>query len=482
MKPIDISTQKLSLREIIGYSASGFGQNIICGLVGGYILVFYTDVFGLSAYAAALIMFAARIFDALNDPIMGSVVDKTRTRWGKLRPYLLFTPLPIGILTILCFSSPDLSEAGKIAYAAVFYVLWGVVFTITDVPYWGLSSAMTQDTDERSKLLTAARLACSAGGGLLTLVVPQITAAVTTKVQRGFAAQALTTPAYSAALQQALQPVYFWIAVASAVIGAPLFLMAFFHTRERVVQTENPPSLKHNLFLLFQNKPLLLIVLSCVLGSLQTVYGSMFLYLSKYTLSEYTGATDSWATIMSILTAPMGLVGSLILPILGKKYTKKSIYIYSRLFGAALLLAMYFIGYDTKTKVFLLAAGLFLLGLPNGINNVLTYAMIGDTVDYLELKTGERGEGICFSMQTFISKMTMAFCALAIGICLGVVAYDANTYVPSPGVKNGLFSLATLGAAISTLASVIPIVFYSFTEDRQKQARDVIKARMQDKE
>lgn len=477
MKPIDMNTQKLSLREIVGYSASGFGQNIICGLIGAYILIFYTDVFGISAYAAAVIMFAARIFDALNDPIMGSIVDKTRTRWGKLRPYLLFTPLPIGILTILCFSSPDLSESGKVAYAAVFYVLWGVVFTIIDVPYWGLSSAMTYDTNERSKLLTVARLACSAGGGLLTLVVPQITAAVTNKVQQGFTAAELETPAYNAALQAALQPTYFWIAVVSAIVGAPLFLMAFFHTRERVVQTENPPTLKHNLSLLLKNKPLLLIVFSCVLGSLQAVYGSMFLYLSKYTLSEYTGATDSWATIMSILAAPMGLVGSLIIPILGRKFTKKSIYIWSKLFGGVLLLVMYFIGYDTKTKVFVLAAGLLLLGLPSGINNVLTYAMIGDTVDYLELKTGERGEGICFSMQTFISKMTMAFCALAVGLCLGVVAYDANTYTPSPGVKNGLFSLATLGAAISTFASVIPILFYTFTEDKQKQAREVIEAR-----
>lgn len=470
--------EKLSLKEIAAYSASGFGQNIICGLMSTYILIFYTDVFGISAMAAAIIMFAARVFDAFNDPIMGSIVDKTRTKWGKLRPYMLFTPLPIAILTILCFSSPDLSNSGKVAYAAVCYVMWGVVFTVIDVPYWGLSSAMTSDTNERNKLLSIARLVCSAGGGLLTLVVPQVTSYITNNIRTDFAAKYGDTltdtlkAELNLAVQGALKPTYFWIAVISVVVAAPMFLLAFTGTKERVVLTENPPTLKHNLSLLFQNKPLLLIVASCFLGSLQVVYTFMFLYLAKYNMGN-----EAYATIMTLLVVPLGALASLIMPFLSKKLGKKHLYIWLHVFQAAVLAAMYFVGYSSKSKLILLALGLLLLGLPAGLNNILTYALIGDTVDYLELKTGERGEGICFSMQTFISKMGMAFSSLVVGLTLGAVLYVPNDFSPDPKVLNGLFFLATMGAAISSILCIFPMFFYKFTEKEQQEARNAINQR-----
>lgn len=473
------SDGKLSLKEIFCYGASGFGQNLICGLISTYIMIFYTDVFGIPAIAAAVIMFAARIFDAFNDPIMGSIVDRTRTRWGKLRPYMLFTPLPIAILTVMCFSSPELSTNGKIAYAAVTYVIWGVLFTIIDVPYWGLSSAMTGDTNERNKLLAFARLACTGGAGLLTLVIPLITSNVTKGVEEQFVAKygevlnAAAKAEYAVAVQEALQPTYFWISVACAVVGAPMFLLAFFGTKERVVYNgENPPSLKHNLSLLFKNKPLLLIVLSCVLGSLQIVYTYMFLYLAKYNLGN-----ESYASIMSILVVPLGLVATLTMPFFSKRMGKKTLYMWIHVLQAVVLVAMYFVGYNTKTKLIILAIGLIILGLPAGFNNILTYALIGDTVDYLELKTGERGEGICFAMQTFTSKMAMAFSSLAIGITLGAIFYVPNDFQPSQTVLDGLFFLATMGAAISSALCLIPMFFFKFTEKEQKKAREIIESR-----
>ncbi len=166
--------EKLSLKEIIAYSLSGFGQNMVCGLIGAFVMIFYTDAYLVPPVAVAAIMFAVRIFDAFNDPVMGSIVDRTRTKWGKLRPYILFTPVPVAIMTVLCFCSPALPEHMKIPYVTVTYVLWSVLFTIVDVPYWGLSASMTADTHERSKLLTFARLFCTAGAGLIVLVVPLI--------------------------------------------------------------------------------------------------------------------------------------------------------------------------------------------------------------------------------------------------------------------------------------------------------------------
>lgn len=469
---------KLSFKEISLYSLSGFGQNIICTLMSTYILIFYTDVFGISAMAAAVIMFSARVFDAFNDPVMGSIVDKTRTKWGKLRPYMLFTPLPIALLTVFSFASPELSAMGKVAYAAVCYVLWGLVYTVIDVPYWGLSAAMTSDTNERNKLLSIARLVATAGGGLLTLVVPQITGYVTNQVKVDFAIKhgnaldALLKAELNLAVQNALKPTYFWIAVISTLVAAPMFILAFIGTKERVVVSEKTPSLKHNLSLLLRNRPLLLIVASCILGSLQIVYASMFLYLAKYNFGN-----ESYATYMTIMATPLGILASVFMPYLSRKLGKKNLYIWLHLFQAAVLAGMYFIGYDSTAKIICLALGLILLGLPSGLNNILTYALIGDTVDYLELKTEERAEGICFSMQTFISKISMAFGSLAIGITLGAIFYVPNDFSPDKKVLNGLFFLATMGAAVSSMLCVIPMLFYNFTESEQAEARRVIDTR-----
>ncbi|MEG2395590.1 MAG: glycoside-pentoside-hexuronide (GPH):cation symporter [Oscillospiraceae bacterium] len=469
---------KLSYGEIAAYSASGFGQNLISGLVTSYIMIFYTDVFGISAMAAAIIMFCARFFDAFNDPIIGSIVDRTRTKWGKLRPYMLFTALPISALTILCFTTPNISYAGKVAYAATMYIAWGVVFTTMDVPYWGLSSAMTSDTDDRNKLLTFARLAGTCGGGILTIAVPFITGHITNGIKNDYLLKygAILSDALKSQMQtdvqMKLQPAYFWIAISCAIIGAPLFLFAFLGTKERTVLNENPPSLKHNISLILKNRPLLLIIASSLLGSLRYVYISMFLYLAKYNLGN-----ESLAAIMSVMVVPLGLFSTILTPFFSKKLGKKNLYIITHIFQSIILAFMFFVGYSSTSAIVILAICLVLLGLPSGFNSILTCAMTSDSVDYLELTTGERGEGICFSMQTFMGKASMAISSLAIGITLGAVLYVPNDFSPSESVLSGLYFLATMGAAISSALAIIPMLFYTFTEKEQKKAREIIERR-----
>lgn len=176
-------------KEAIAYSVAGFGQNFICTIIGSYLTVFMTDALGFDlntkigvmsgVMAVAWLMLGTRIFDAFNDPIMGSIVDRTRTKWGKCRPYLKWMAIPIGIVTILCFLPWYPKTGGGFAALSVIYVIWSVVYTVADVPYWGLSSAMTNNTDSRGKMLTVARLACTLGAGIVTVFVPIITSAVT---------------------------------------------------------------------------------------------------------------------------------------------------------------------------------------------------------------------------------------------------------------------------------------------------------------
>lgn len=548
---------ELQPKEGISFSLAGFGQNLICTIVGSYLTVFMTDAIGYPALWVAFLMLFARIFDALNDPIMGSIVDRTRTKWGKCRPYLKWMPVPIAIMTILCFLPwyAKAGQAGGFAAISIIYVLWSVVYTICDVPYWGLSTAMSNDTYRRGNLLTIARLICTLGAGIVTIVVPQVTSNMTalqagdvsvyqnliTNIQYAAIAQGgeidYTTIAniptwiaghagydhfqalndswlkvlelkpdivsgmdlhnaiesVRAAMQTKLQYIYFVAAILCCIVAVPLFYVGFAFTRERNQSLETPPSLKHNLKLLFKNKPLMLIVISGILGSARMAFTyTGGLYFAKYVLSDVNllgMQGEGLYTIMTLAIVPGGLVASLMVPFLTKKIGKRHSYIWTHIAGGAVLLLAFILGvaFDqgnyTKPWILIIALiAIIISGIPSGLSNILSYAMIGDTVEYLELKTGERAEGICFAMQTFISKIGMA-----VGAFIGVLGYSLagvtsnNPGALSPAGKDTMWIMLMLVAAISFIASAIPFFFYKFNEKEQQEAVAEIKRRKEAK-
>ena len=461
-------------KEAFSYSVAGFGQNMICTLIGTFLMVFYTDAVGLLPAGVAYLMLGVRLFDAFNDPIMGSIVDRTRTRWGKLRPYLLFTPIPIGILTVLCFTTISGSYNTKFIYASVTYVIWSILYTIVDVPYWGLSSALTSDTKKRATLLTVARLVCTAGAGLIALSVPMIIDYVQDKTTGGKGLEEIA-PALQKTMQTAiaadLQQTFFCLAVIISVLAVPLILIGFKNTRERYYSPTPPLPLGQNLKLLTKNTPLLLIVLAGTLGMLRTSYMFSGIYFAKYCLDNAAAFT-----IINIATAPGGLLASVFTPYLSGRFGKRNLFIYSHIAGALVMFAMYFVGWRTPFGLGFNFVGLILLGIPAGFSNILTYAMIADTVDYLEWKTGERAEGICFSMQTFISKIGMAACAFAIMLTLGIVRFEENV-AASVYVQDGIYFTSVFLAGLSMLAMTIPLFFYKFTEEEQARVVKITAAR-----
>ena len=524
---------EMQAKEGIAYSIAGFGQNFICTIIGSYLTVFMTDALGFNidvkvgaltgVVAVAVLMLVTRLFDAFNDPIMGSIVDKTRTKYGKCRPYLQWMPIPIAVMTILCFLPFYNTSIGSFIGLSLVYVVWSVTYTIVDVPYWALSTAMTNDTTKRGNMLTIARMFCTVGAGIVTIFVPMITSAVTSaykydtfavripgsmEVVTGEAAKAfmdssknflgqetwalkegleeqgylmmegLLNPAYAAQNASTLRWTYFIICAVLVVLAIPMFYYGFKHTKERVgvaadgaIQNK-PNSFSHNLKLLFKNKELILIVLSGILGGARMVYTyTGGLYFCKYALQN-----ESAYSMLTMLVIPGGLVASVLTPWMTKKFSKKTSYIATHILGAVAMVIMFFM-WDFKTGTFL-PGGLvvsivcmILLGIPQGINNIMTYAMIGDTVDYLEWKTGERGEGICFAMQTLINKIGMA-----VGAFIGVLAYAMAGISPSnpegsmtiEGL-NKLWMMLVLSGAVSFIACIIPMLFYTISEDKQRK-------------
>ncbi|MGN0538603.1 MAG: MFS transporter [Candidatus Fimenecus sp.] len=506
----------LQPKEAIAYGIAGFGQNFICTIIGSYLTIFLTDalLFGADgvtigsvagSMAVAYLMLGTRIFDAFNDPIMGSIVDRTRTKWGKCRPYLKWMAFPIAVMTIICFLPVFKAKAtSTFIMIAIIYVLWSVVYTVADVPYWGLSTCMTNDTVVRGNLLTVTRLLCTLGGGIVTVFVPVITGAVTSKYKytEDMLAQIKSDKAaeianlvekqgmsYDEAVNTFVNTVikgqeianadtlkwtYFICAAVLVILAIPMFFYGFKNTKERFTANDNPPSFFHNMNLLFKNKELLLIVLSGILGGARMVYTyTGGLYFAKYVLKDYGG--EGLYSLITLLVVPGGLVASLLVPWMSKKFTKKWSYVIVHLFGGVVMAIMYFVGYDATWKLIVAAIGLVLLGIPQGVNNIITYAMIGDTVDYLEWKTGERGEGICFAMQTLINKIGMA-----VGAFIGVISFAASGIDAETGriaSPDTLWNMLVLSGVISMFACAIPMFFYTITEKRQAEMVAEIEAR-----
>lgn len=565
-------------KEGIAYSLCGFGQNLICTIIGSYLTVFMTDAIGYGALAVALLMLFARIYDALNDPIMGSIVDRTRTPWGKCRPYLKWMAIPVSIVTILCFLPWYPQNPGGFAAMCIMYVIWGMVYTVCDVPYWGLNSRMSNDTFRRGNLLTIARLLCTAGAGIVTIVVPQVTSAMTGDLQQeinayqqivseiqiavdndmigdeydfdanrdkafasigdldafilanfgedsaAYQAWVQAGAAYSkydsqlldgkafedwtgtdlqkilddtlGSKQDELSYIYFVAAIICVAVGCPLFFVGFKFTKERTGELDEKevPSLKHNLSLLFKNKPLMLIVISGILGAARMVFTyTGGLYFCKYVLDSvnFIGMQgEGLYTLVTIAIVPGGLIASLMVPYLTKKIGKKQSYIWTNIAGGIALLVAFIIGitldrgdYTSPATLIVAIIAIVISGIPSGLTNIVSYAMIGDTVEYLELKTGERAEGICFAMQTFINKIGMA-----IGAFIGVMGYYlAGVTANNPGAldadgKDVMWIMLMLVAALSFILSAIPIFFYKFNEKEQQEAVEEIKRRKEAKE
>lgn len=540
-------------KEGFSYSLCGFGQNLICTIIGSYLTVFMTDAIGFSVIGVAILMLCARIYDALNDPIMGSIVDRTRTKWGKCRPYMKWMAFPIAAMTVVCFLPWYPNNDGGFAAISIMYIVWGMVYTVADVPYWGLSTAMSNDTYRRGNLLTIARLFCTLGAGIVTVFTPIITQALTasdnavvTAVQSamnylnngdavvstnetminlfkslenvgsalasfsptsdfsGDAAEALkgVYDAFIAAgidvnqsgavlfnlretaklsMQQDLRWTYFVIAIICSAVAVPLFFLGFKNTTERNVSVENPPSLGHNLKLLFKNKPLMLIVLSGIGGAARMLFTyTGGLYFAKYIMNK-----EAMYALFTMAIVPGGLVASLLVPWCTKKFGKKNTYIWSHIVGGVAMLVAFIVGiatdngnYTSTATTVVLIIALVIAGIPSGFGNIITYAMIGDTVEYLELKTGERAEGICFAMQTLINKIGMA-----VGAFVGVLAYymagveAGNAKAVSAAGKDTMWFMLVGIAAISFFLTVIPLFFYKFNEKQQQEAKAEIEAR-----
>ncbi|KWX89098.1 glycoside transporter, partial [Paenibacillus riograndensis] len=312
-------TTKVSLAEKMVFSGGLLGQNMLYSFMSMYILFFYTDLLGISTPTASAILVTASIVDAFLDPVMGMITDKTRSRWGKFRPYLLFAPVLIAAATVLCFVDFDTSSALTVTIAAFSYLLWGMLYTVCDTPLWALSSVISKDPAERTLVVTLGKIGGTIGAVVITIGGIQLLLA--------FGGERSTKA-------------YLYSAVIVAVIAALSIFLTGMLSRERVVPSTERVSFRNNLQTVYKNKPLLTLLASLLIINLVTgIRQSIQLY---YVVE--VGGDARYGTQVGISLVAGMLLGMIATPRLLGYFSKKSVFIGSCILGSLSCLVPYLFG------------------------------------------------------------------------------------------------------------------------------------------
>ncbi len=430
-----------SLKERASYGAFFLGQNIIYMLMLQFLNLFYTDVLGIGAAAVGILFFIARTWDAVNDPILGSIVDRANFKGGKFLPWIKTVNIILPLSTALLFFNPDWSGTGNLAYAYATYILWGMIYTLCDVPIFALSTAMTKNTHERVVILTWGRVAALIGA----LIIAGGTMPLVDK--------------------------YGWTQVVSVFccIAFIVMLPIRFLAVERVKRVEQQSvSLSSSFSYLRNHRPMLIFYLATMVAAGTNTTMVACNYFAIYNLG---GGESKWvAPLMLAQMVPMFVLAPM-LPVLIHRFGKKAIFIWGSLFSAFFGVLQWIIGYQSIPVVMVLqmlkSVGVFLPILLLGMFSA-------DFVEYGHYKQKKRLEGVAFSIQTFATKLTTAVAAGLGGILLGRFGYVANSAQTSQTLY-GIFYLYTLLPVFGTVVSAwIMHRYYDLPEARVQQMIDAM--------
>ncbi|HEY9107937.1 MAG TPA: MFS transporter [Roseateles sp.] len=431
----------LTRREIVGYGLGDMGFNFYWTNISTFLLIFYTDVFGISAAAAATMLFVVKIFNAFTDPMIGAFADRTQTRWGKFRPFLLFMPLPLAVVGVLTYTTPDFGPTGKLVWAYVTYLLLMTVYTSVNLPYSALSGVISGDARERNAI-NASRFVCGFTGGMIvTALSPRLVAWLGGDDHaRGWT---LT--------------MVFW-----GIAAAAIFAITFRSTTERVqpVQAE-PSSVRQDLADLRSNRPwILLFFLALIIMGGITLRMTSAAYYFKYVVNR----PELLATFVPAYLLAAA-AGTALTPLLTRFVDKRKLMIGLMLASTVLSAAFLFVPADNIVAMYVLQVA---LGLALGPKSPLSFSMLADSADYNEWRNGRRATGMTFAASSFAQKLGTAVAVGVIGAIFTALGYVPNA-AQSADSQTGIVWLMSVIPAAFTLMAAVLMVFY--TLDNPTMAR-----------
>lgn len=447
LRGVAATPQPLGRRGIFGYSVGDLGINLNFQLIGFFLAYFYTDVFGLAPTHVAGLFFSARVFDALIDPVMGYIADHTRTRWGRFRPYVLLGAVPLNLMLVACFSTPDWSPGAKVVYAYVTYFLHGVAFTAVALPYSSLSATMTQEPHERS-LISSYRMffAVIVALSVVSIGVRPLVATFASE-SRGFAT----------------------VAASFAVISTLLLWIAFAQSRERVALPREQYKVSDVARIVLKNDQLLWLSVSMFLNTCVWVIGSaVALYYFKYVAGD-----PGLGTAFFLWMLPANLAGTVLAPALAARLGKRNVFIFGSAVVALLYLARHLLPTDARVPFIALS---MIASFGQMLCSISQWAMLPDTVEYGHLRTGIRSEGIPFALFSFTQKLGMAAGGAAAVLVMQWTGYAANQ-AQSASALNGIRWLFNLLPALFSMVCLATLLRYRLSESRFSQVRAELAAR-----
>ena len=465
-----------TFKEKIGYGFGDMSSSMFWKLFSYFLPFFYSNVFGLSLADAGVLMLVTRIWDAVSDPMMGIIADRTKTRWGKYRPYLLFFALPFAVCGVLLFTTP---ENGKTVWAYVTYILMMTVYTGINVPYGSLLNVMTADSDEKS-VLSSYRMFFAYGGSFIALFAWEPLCNMFDKSRvavegAGGLASISTNPA---AWHNAM------IVIASCCLV--LFLLCFLLTREHV-RSESTVSVGTDLKLLLKNKPWWLLIGAALASNLfNTVRGTTTAYFFADYIQKTVDMGPQWAFLVSAsIFLSMGeianMVGVVLAVPMSKHFGKKSTYIISM--AALIVLSILFFFLPATTGGYW--AMLFfqiVISVFTGVISPLVWSMYADVADYSELKDGTASTGLIFSSASMAQKFGGAFGGSAVMWMLAAFGY--NTVAGAVQTETAILGLRILMSWIParvTSLSILVVWFYPLTKQKMEGVQTALAAKRSEK-
>ncbi|RKD20459.1 cation transporter [Pelobium manganitolerans] len=457
--------QKLTLKEKVGYGFGDFASSMFWKLFSVYLLFYYTDIFGISAAVVGTMFLVTRIWDTALDPIIGIISDKTDTKWGKFRPYLLWMAIPFAIIGVLTFSSPNLSLSGKIIYAYVTYTLMMMVYSAINVPYASLMGVMTSNIKERTSLSTY-RFVFAFAGSILVLAAAEPLASLFGKTPAG----------------ADLQKGWFYSVLVFAIIAMLLFYLTFLWTKERISPPkEQKSALKEDLKNLANNKPWFILlgagVFTLIFNSLRD--GSSIFYFKYYVTNQEAfqlpalNIAINYSTLYLVLGQAANIVGVVLAKPVSDKIGKKNTFLYAMLIATVLSCIFYAF---KQTDIFLIFSFQFLISVCAGSVFPLLWSMYADTADYSEWKTGRRATGLIFSSSSMSQKLGWTLGGALTGWILAIYGFEANM-VQTLDTQFGIKMMLSFIPAAGALLSALFIIFYQLNDATMLQITNELDTR-----
>lgn len=433
--------KKVGLTEKIGYGLGDTASNIVFQVVIGFLLYFYTDVFGISAAAVGTLFLVVRLFDAFTDPIMGGIADRTNTKWGKYRPYLVWVAFPYGLLGVLAFTTPDLSESGKLVYAYITYALLMLAYTAINIPYSALGGVMTASPNERASIQSWRFALAMVGGAIVTSsVLPLVAFFGKGDEQLGF--------------QLAM--------VVLSALAVACFVACFFLSKERVVMPESGSNKvltgiwQDFLKMLKNDQWRIMAILSVVLLTSIAMRGATTPYYVQYYLQEKS-------LITQFMTSGMlaGVAGALSANFLVSKFCKVKL---MRLCAIGMIVTNIMLFFVPRDAAQLALLCTILIAYVHMIFTPLIFSAIPDTVDYGTKKLGQSAMAMAFSGHLLAIKLGLALGGALTGWILAFSGYQANVQ-QTDSALSGILFLISISSVIAGVLVYICLHFYKLTKD-----------------